>query len=173
VCHAVGVVLAALFLRRWGLSVRSALAAIAIALPLMYLTLVSLGPLTTSFQVDESAALSNNGGVWLLAGVLVGLSLMGVAALQRRGVTAPPATLSVTAALASVFGTTVVLMPQLLPGWEDADGGGPYPRGGFEVEIWLPVMVLAAAVAIAVMTVGYVSSHRLAKRKAGAAFRTW
>jgi uncharacterized membrane protein YecN with MAPEG domain len=167
VCHAVGVVLAALWLRRCGLSVRTVLAAVAVSLPLMYLTLVGLAPLTTPFQVDESAALSNNLGVWLLAGVLVGLSLMGVAALQRRGATAPPATLSVTVALASVFGTTVVLMPQLLPRWEDADGGGPYPRGGLEVEVWLPVMFLAAAVAIAVVAAGYASTHRLSKRKAG------
>ncbi len=168
VCHAVGVVLAAVYLRRWGVSDRSLLAAVAVALPLMYLTLMGFAPLTTGFQSDESAALSGNGGVWLLAGLLAGLSLFGVAILQARGVTAPPATLSLTVAVASVFGTTVVLMPQLLPGWEDADGGGPYPRGGLDVEVWLPVMSLAAAAAIAVVAVGYASSSRLAKRKPGA-----
>lgn len=151
---ALGVSAACLFMGRHGLTERSALAAAGLAVPVTLAMQVAIGPPLESFTIDGSARITAP-AVWLSAApVLIGV-LAVVASLQRRGCRAPRPLVGVLAVLGSTAAVTVVLMPQLLPAYRDAQGGGPYPRGGMGADLWLPIVVGAAVVCVAVIAAGY------------------
>lgn len=151
---ALGVSAACLVMGRHGLTERSALAAAGLAVPVALAMQVALAPSLESFTIDDSARITAP-AVWLSAAPVVIGALAIVAALQRRGWRAPRPRVGVLAVLASTAAVTVALMPQLLPAYRDAQGGGPYPRGGLGADLWLPIVVGAAVACVTVVAAGY------------------
>lgn len=153
--HVGGVVVGCLLLRSSGLTRASALAAAAVGVPSVLLAVVLTGHLLDGSDVDTSARVSANPLVWLAAGVPVVLALLAVAALQRRGRAAPGPLVRAALVLLSATVTTVVLLPQVLPAFRDARGGGPYPFGGLDVGTWLPLLVATLVLSVLTVTWSY------------------
>jgi cytochrome bd-type quinol oxidase subunit 2 len=147
-----GVVFACLLLRAERLSTAAALSAAAVGVPSVMLAVVVAGHLLGGPHLDTSARVSGNPLVWVAAGVQVVLALLAVAALQRRRRSLPGPLVGSVLVLLSVVVTTIVLMPQLLPAYRGARGGGPYPSGGLGVDTWLPAMV--APLVLSILVVG-------------------
>lgn len=151
---ALGVSAVCLFMSRHGLAQRSALAAAGLAVPVTLAMQIALGVPVESFTNDASARVTAP-AVWLSAVPVVVGVLSVVAAAQCRGWRAPRPRVGVLAVLISSVAATVALMPQLLPAYREAQGGGPSPRGGLPPELWLPIVVGAAVACVVAIAVGY------------------
>ena len=159
VAVAAGVVTACLVLRSVGLTERSALTAAGLAVPLVLATLVAVARPVADFTIDSSAQLPA-ASWWLLGSPVLFLVLVLVARLQQGDWPGPPRRVGVVLALAATAVVTVVLMPQLLPTYRGADGGGPYPRNGLDVEVWAPVLVVMCLASVLVVGAASRSSGR-------------
>lgn len=151
---ALGVIAVCLFMSRHGLTQRSALAAVGLAVPVTLAMQIALGVPVESFTIDSSARVTPP-AVWLSAAPVVVGALSLVAALQHRGWRAPRPRVGVIAVLVSSAAATVALMPQLLPAYREAQGGGPNPRGGLPPELWLPIVVGVALGCLAAIAACY------------------
>lgn len=140
---------------RHGLTRESAMAAAAVAIPAM--TVIQFLPtydLEGPPPIDELP-------LFLLSGVPFCLALIAVARLQNRGFFAPALVTSAGLSLVSAFVTTVVYLPQILPGWRDAIGGRETPSGGFSTMVWRSALLTMLVVSLVVVARAYVRSpHR-------------
>ncbi len=157
---AASAVILSLMLRRCGLHRRAALAAAATAVPVAFAMQTALGYALEGAPLDETARLAVPPAWWLSSPVLW-LCLLAAAELQRRGFLGPSEWWTAALLLMATAVATVVLIPQLLPAWRDAQGGRPYPVGGPDVETWLPVLAATAAGCILAVTVGYAVARRV------------
>lgn len=159
-----GVVAACLLFVGRGLALRGAYAAAAVAVPALNALLVGLGDLTRGPSPDRMARLPANPALWLLAGVVVGVVILLFTVAQGHDVRLPPVGLSVTVLLAAVAVTTVALMPQLLPAYAGARGGGPYPGGGPDPHVWLPAVLVPVAASLLLVLVTALHQSRSSRR---------
>lgn len=121
VAHAAGVVFACLVLRAFGVTRATALAAAALGVPAMLALLVGLVHVLEGPSFDGSARLSDNPFIWVAAALPVVVALLATGALQRQGRYAPGEMVSAGLILFSVGVATVVLLPQLLPVYREAE----------------------------------------------------
>lgn len=135
-----GTVIVCWWLSRHGLTRQSAMAAAAVAIPAMSL-IQFLPPLSVPYtEGDSSAEITYNGWFFLLSGLPLVIALVVAAWLQSRGRAAPGVAVSLALALLSAALTTVVFLPQILPGFQDARGGGRFTSDGMQASLWVPLM---------------------------------
>ena len=158
-----GTVIVCWWLSRHGLTRQSAMAAAAASLPAMSL-IQFLPPLIVPYtDGDSSAEITYNGWFFLLSGISLVVALVAAALLQSRGRAAPGVTVSLALGLVSAALTTVVFLPQILPGYEGARGGGRFTSDGMQASLWVPLLtgMLLLAVAIIATTAARAEKHSL------------
>ncbi len=157
-----GTLIVCWWLSRHGLTRQSAMAAAAVSIPAMSL-IQFLPPLIAPYfdEGDSSAEITYNGWFLLLSGLPLVLALVAAAVLQSRGRAAPGVSVSLLLGLASAALTTVVFLPQILPGYEDARGGARFTSEGMQASLWLPLMTGMLILALAVIATTYARArHR-------------
>lgn len=112
-----GTVIVCWWLSRRGLTRQSAMAAAVPAMTLIQFLPPVLAPYT---EGDSSAEITYNGWFFLLSGLALVVAVLAAARLQDRGRAAPGVAVSLTLVLLSAAMTTVVSLPQILPGFDDA-----------------------------------------------------
>lgn len=155
-----GTVIVCCWLSRHGLTRQSAMAAAAVSIPAMSL-LQFLPPLIQPYsEGDSSAEITYNGWFFLLSGLPLALALLAAALLQRRGRAAPGVTVSLAVALMSATATTLVFLPQVLPGFDQARGGIRYTSDGMQASLWLPLMTGMLIIALAIVGATYARARK-------------
>lgn len=145
-----------------GLTRQSAMAAAAVSIPAMsliqflqplYLHYRELDryPAAAFLDTDTSAEITYNGFVLMLSGLPLVVALLAAAWLQNRGRSAPGVTVSLSLCLMSAAVTTVVFLPQVLPGYDSARGGTRFTSDGMQASLWLPLMTSMFLLALAVV----------------------
>jgi len=159
------------WLSRQGLTRQSAMAAAAVAIPAMSL-MQFLPPLYLHYRenasyaylayrdMDTSAEITYNGWFFLLSGLPLVLALAAAAMLQSRGRAAAGVTVSLSLGLLSAALTTVVFLPQILPGYDNARGGTRFTADGMQVSLWLPLMTGMLILAVAVIGTIYARADK-------------
>lgn len=167
----VGAVIVCSWLTGSGLTRRSAMAAVAVSIPVMSL-IQFLPPLYLHYRdfdkyplsayrdTDTSAEITYNGWFFLLSGLPLVVALVAAAWLQTRGRAAPAVAVSLALALISAALTTVVFLPQVLPGFDQARGGGRFASDGLQAELWLPLMVGMSILSVAVVAATYARAQK-------------
>ena len=136
------------------------MAAAAVSIPAMSL-LQFLPPLIQPYsEGDSSAEITYNGWFFLLSGLPLALALLAAALLQRRGRAAPGVTVSLAVALMSATATTLVFLPQVLPGFDQARGGIRYTSDGMQASLWLPLMTGMLIIALAIVGATYARARK-------------
>lgn len=156
-----GTLIVCWLLSRYGLTRQSAMAAAAVSIPAMSL-IQFLPPLIQPLHSDgdSSAEITYNGWFFLLSGLPLALALVAAALLQRRGRAAPGVTVSLAVGLMSATLTTLVFLPQILPGFDQARGGTRYTSDGMQASLWLPLMTGMLIIALAIVGATYARARK-------------
>ncbi len=151
----VGTVIVCWRLSRHGPSRQSSMAAAAVAIPAMSL-IQFLPPLIVPYsEGDSSAEITYNGWFFLLSGLPLVIALVAAALLQSRGRAAPGVAVSLALGLLSAALTTVVFLPQILPGFEAARGGGRFTSDGMQASLWIPLVIGMLLISVAIIGTTY------------------
>jgi hypothetical protein len=95
-------------------------------------------------------------GVHLLLGIPLCLALIVVTRLRNKGFTAPRLAVSGALIVLSACITTIVYIPQILPGWRTAIGGRETPQGGFPAPVWMSLLIAMLVVSLIAVALTYV-----------------